>query len=233
MLNDKLKIEFAALDYEPSKFDNETHPRIQVRPMYFEQGFSSTRHIYGRRAVLNRLLKALAILPAQYGFLIWDVYRPRAVQAKLFVWMKEQVRNKYPQLNDQQIEAEAKKYASPPSKIGEVHCPPHLSGGAIDLTLYEIATGQAVEMGTPFDDCTERAHRDYFEQAPQLSQEEDQIKINRRLLRSAMENVGFTSYHYEWWHYDIGDILWSRVTGHPTVFGPLFGDIEWPTETTV
>lgn len=100
---------------------------------------------------------------------------------------------------------------SPPSSVGDEYCPPHLSGGAIDLTLYAIASGEQLEMGTPFDDCSERAHSDYFNLQTQLLPEEKIIKERRNLLRSAMNNVGFTSYHYEWWHFDIPEILLSLI----------------------
>lgn len=233
MIPNKLKIEFPQSDYDAVQFDDKIHSRVQVRPMYFELGFSPSPHIFGRRAVLDRLLKAIDFLPAEYGFLIWDVYRPRDVQSKLFKWMREEIRKKSPHLNDQENYAEARKYMSPPSKVGEEYCSPHLSGGAIDLTLYEIASGQESEMGTPFDDCTDRAHSDYFNEKFQLSPEEEVIKKRRQLLRSVMESVGFVSYQYEWWHFDIGDIFWSRKTENPAVFGPLFGDEEWPDSNRV
>jgi zinc D-Ala-D-Ala dipeptidase len=233
MIINELINQFSHDDYNMVEFNNQTHSRIQVRPMYFELGFSPSSRIFGRRVVLDRLLKALNSLPLKYGFLIWDVYRPRAVQSQLFDWMREEIRKKSPHLTDQDIYTEARKYMSPPSKVGDEYCPPHLSGGAIDLTLYEIADGKEVEMGTPFDDCTERAHSDYFNLKTQLSPEEEGIKERRHLLRTAMENVGFTSYQYEWWHFDIGDIFWSRIVKQPTVFGPLFGEEEWPIDRTV
>jgi D-alanyl-D-alanine dipeptidase len=92
-----------------------------------------------------------------------------------------------------------------------------------------MATGKALEMGTPFDDCTDRAHSNYFDLKATLTPEDKNIKIRRDLLRTVMEAVGFTSYQYEWWHFDIGNIFWSRIVKIPPVFGPLFGDDEWPT----
>jgi D-alanyl-D-alanine dipeptidase len=219
---------FTNADFDVARFSDQIHPRIKIRPMYFELGFSSSPHVFGRQAVVNRLLKALDSLSSDYGFVVWDVYRPRAVQEILFNWMREEIRKKSPQLNDQENFDEARKYMSPPSKVGDDYCPPHLSGGAIDLTLYEISNEKELEMGTPFDDCTERAHSDYFEMKTELSLDEEKIRNRRNLLRNIMEKVGFVSYQYEWWHFDIGDIFWSRKTGVPAVFGPLFGDQEWP-----
>lgn len=220
--------EFHPHEYDAIEFNQQLNARIRVCPMYFQLGFSPSPTIFGRFAVLDRLLKALEFLPQEYGLLVWDVYRPRAVQAQLYSWMKEEIRKKMPHLNEEGNEAQARKYMSPPSKIGDDYCPPHLSGGAIDLTLFELDKGSELDMGTPFDDCSERAHRDYFSTKTILSPEDTEIKHRRYLLRSVMERAGFTSYHYEWWHFDLGNIFWSRILNQPAVFGPLFGDDEWP-----
>lgn len=215
-------------DYQAIVFDNYIHERIKIEPMYFNSGFSSNDAVYGRKIILNRLLVALNDLPEHLGFLIWDVYRPRAVQAKLFLWMRGQIREKMPHLSDEENHLETQKYISQPSRVGDEYCPPHLSGGAIDLTLFARESGLPLEMGTLFDDCTDVAHRDYFQQKQELTPEEQVIGTRRQLLRSAMERAGFTSYEYEWWHFDIGNIFWSRATQQPAVFGPLFDDKEWP-----
>lgn len=83
-------------------------------------------------------------------------------------------------------------------------------------------------MGTIFDACTEVAHRDYFENKPDLTPEQIVIRNNRRILLNAMETVGFTTYQYEWWHYDLGNVFWEMATGEKAVFGPLFNDLELP-----
>ena len=197
--------------------------------MYYEQGFSEHPNMFVRRAVLSRLLKALEQLPAQYGLLIWDAYRPREVQEKLFIWMQAQVQKQFPDLPAEKIFEETRKYASPPSKVGDVYCPPHLSGGAIDLSLFDVLTQQEIDMGTPFDDCTERAHSDYFENQNSLDPAQINIRERRRYLRNAMESAGFTSYQYEWWHFDFGNAFWGTAKKETSVFGPLFGDLEWPT----
>lgn len=228
MVINKPDSEFSQDDHQLVEFHNQIHPRIQIYPKYFELGFSPFPCILGRYAVLDRLLKALEFLAPQYGFLIWDVYRPRAVQAKLFAWMSEEIRKKFPLLTEQENYDETLKYVALPAQIGDNYCSPHLSGGAIDLTLFEIASGNELEMGTPFDDCTERAHSDYFDRQTQLSPEEEAIRERRQALNSAMQQVGFTVYPYEWWHFDLGNLSWSRITQRPAVFGPLLGDEEWP-----
>jgi len=215
-------------DFEVANFDAVNHQRLKVRPMYHELGFSSVPHVYGRRGVLDRILTALAAIPQNLGVVVWDVYRPREVQGRLFEWMRGEIRKAQPSLSDDENFAETRKYMSPPLKVGDEYCAPHLSGGAIDLTLFDCATAREIEMGTIFDDCTERAHRDYFENLGARDPESTPVRDNRRLLRVAMESVGFTSYEYEWWHFDVGNVFWATVTGQDAVFGPLFGDQEWP-----
>lgn len=219
---------FSADDFEAIPFQNGQHPRIQIKPMYYELGFSPCPQIFGRKIVLTQLIKALSFIPDHFGFLIWDIYRPREVQGRLFNWMREEIRSKYPHLTDAENEAQTKKYMSAPSKIGDDYCPPHLSGGAIDLTLFDIRNGIELDMGTVFDDCTDRACTDYFEKQSNLTPAEIKIKEARTLLRAAMENAGFRAYQYEWWHFDIGNLFWSAIVHKPAVFGPLFGDKEWP-----
>lgn len=214
--------------FESVNFSATQHTRMVVRPMYYELGFSPVPDVYGRRMVFDKLLLALSMLPSNYGFVVWDVYRPRAVQEKLFEWMRNEIRKNQPTLSDDENYAETKKYMSVPSKVGQTYCPPHLSGGAIDLTLFECSSGQEIDMGTKFDDPTERAHRDFFENLSVLKEEERQISNHRALLRNAMELAGFTSYRYEWWHYDFGNSFWENATGKKALFGPLFGDLEWP-----
>ena len=55
--------------------------------------------------------------------------------------------------------------------------------------------GNQIEMGTPYDDFTEKAHYDYEE----LS---DDVKANRKLLRDVMIKFGFEPLETEWWHFD-------------------------------
>jgi D-alanyl-D-alanine dipeptidase len=70
----------------------------------------------------------------------------------------------------------------------------HCLGLAIDVTL-STNDGKYLDMGTEHDDFTPRAHVD----ATDLTGEQAH---NRALLRETMEQVGFTQWPYEWWHFD-------------------------------
>lgn len=135
-----------------------------------------------------------------------------------------------PKLSEEENYQETKKYMSEPSRVGDLYCPPHLSGGAIDLTLFDVTEKKSINLGTVFDDCSIRAHANYFNTLTALSTEEAEIKKHRNLLTFAMEEVGFTSYEYEWWHFDIGNIFWSKKLNTAPIFGPLFGNKEWPSD---
>jgi zinc D-Ala-D-Ala dipeptidase len=76
----------------------------------------------------------------------------------------------------------------------------HNRGAAIDLTLVD-RTGKELEMPTPFDDFTKKAHRNYQGGSTQS-------RKNRQLLEDAMKKHGFIGITTEWWHFDSED--WQK-----------------------
>jgi D-alanyl-D-alanine dipeptidase len=74
----------------------------------------------------------------------------------------------------------------------------HNRGCAVDLTLYDLATGKAVEMPSVYDEQSSRAFPDY----PGGTSRQRAL---RETLRWAMEDEGFEVYDYEWWHFDYKD----------------------------
>lgn len=71
----------------------------------------------------------------------------------------------------------------------------HNRGCAVDLTMFELASGAEVRMPSGYDDFSERAHPEY---AGGSAAE----RASRDLLRRLMEAEGFTVYENEWWHFD-------------------------------
>lgn len=112
-----------------------------------------------------------------YGIVVFDGYRPWSV-TKIF-WD-----------------------VTPPDKTIFVADPSqgsrHNRGCAVDLSLFELATGKIVQMPSEYDEMTERAHINYACATPEA-------KHLREMLRSAMESEGFAVYEPEWWHYDYKD----------------------------
>ena len=74
----------------------------------------------------------------------------------------------------------------------------HSRASTVDLTLVDIATGQPLDMGTPWD---------FFD--PTSHTESDEIDLgarnNRFLLREIMTASGFRPYYAEWWHFTLVD----------------------------
>ncbi len=150
--------------------------------------YSSANNFYKKKiysfATTTYLCKraALALAAAQkklqakgYGLKIWDAYRPYS--ATVTIWKN---------VHDS-------RYAASPV-TGSVH----IRGIAADLTLVVLATNEELDMGTGFDNFTDSAHHD-FQQLP------EKIRENRRLLRTTMEDAGFTALETEWWHYSFGN----------------------------
>jgi D-alanyl-D-alanine dipeptidase len=128
----------------------------------------------------SALTRINAELNAQgYQIKLFDCYRPLAVQWELW----EEVPN--PQ------------YVADPRK-GSMHN----RGQAVDVTLVDMESGKALEMGTDFDFFGERA---YHSTTPELSSE---IRKNRKLLKSTMEKHGFLPIRTEWWHYSYRASHW-------------------------
>lgn len=70
----------------------------------------------------------------------------------------------------------------------------HSLGGTVDLTLVDLETGEALDMGGPFDFFGERSH---YETAGLTPEQID----HRATLHDAMLARGFEQYPLEWWHY--------------------------------
>jgi len=159
-----------------------TSNNLTGKPVYTE-----ARAFMQKPAALA-LIKANEQLRQQgYGLLIFDGYRPWDV-TKLF-W---DITSK-----------ENKKFVADPKKGSK-----HNRGCAVDLSLYDLATGKEVEMTGVYDEMSERSYPNY------TGGTEMQRKM-RDLLRSKMEANGFTVYDYEWWHFDYQDWPKYRITNVP------------------
>jgi len=131
-----------------------------------------------QRPAAEALLRAQAKLkPLGYGLLIHDAYRPWYV-TKIF-W--------------QATPPEGKIFVADPAQGSR-----HNRGCAVDLTLYELATGKPIEMPGTYDEMSPRSFPDY----PGGTSLQ---RWHRDLLRRAMESQGFTVYEAEWWHFDYQD----------------------------
>ncbi|WMW80857.1 M15 family metallopeptidase [Undibacterium cyanobacteriorum] len=146
------------------------------------------------RAFLQRpaamaLIEAHRWLKTQgYGIVIHDAYRPWAI-TKIF-W--------------DITPADKKMFVADPA-VGSKHN----RGCAVDISLYELASGKIVSMPGDYDEMSERSFVTY------TGGTEQQRKL-RDLLRQAMERKGdFFVYPEEWWHYDYKDSKHYAVQNIP------------------
>ena len=159
-------------------------PTIKLDIRYAtSQNFLSTPMYSQARAFLQRpaaeaLVRANQRLHAEgYGVVIHDAYRPWYV-TRMF-WDATP--------DDKKI------FVADPATGSK-----HNRGCAVDLSIYDLKTGREVSMLSVYDEMTPRAFAEY----PGGTAEE---RLHRAMLRSAMEEEGFTVYPNEWWHYDYKD----------------------------
>ena len=124
---------------------------------------------------LARAHRALAT--GGYGLLVFDGYRPWSV-TKLF-W---------------DLTPRAKRAFVANPREGSKHN----RGAAVDLSLYDLATGREVEMPSAYDEMTPRAYPSYGGGTAEQ-------RARRDRLRAAMEREGFTVEPNEWWHFNYRD----------------------------
>jgi D-alanyl-D-alanine dipeptidase len=154
------------------------------RPMY------SQARAFLQRPAAEALVRVHHALRAHgYGLLVFDAYRPWSV-TKLF-W-------------DHATDAERKiEFVANPRQGSR-----HNRGCAVDVTLFDLKTGQPVTMPSEYDEFSQRAFPDYAGGSLEAL-------AHRQLLRAAMEAQGFTVYPSEWWHFDYCDWRQYRVLNVP------------------
>ena len=111
------------------------------------------------------------------GLKVYDCYRPLSVTKQMWEFLPDP------------------NYVANPARGSR-----HNRGAAVDLTLVD-RTGKELEMPTPFDDFTTKAHRDYAGGSAES-------RKNRQLLEDAMKKQGFIGITTEWWHFDSED--WQK-----------------------
>ena len=196
------------------KYSNDTHGFVSVGEVIpdvlLDIRYYSSFNFIGERidgyeepaALLTReaaqALKEASREAMEQGFRlkIYDAYRPQKAVDHFVRWAKdpEDIRMKaffYPGLE--------KKKIIPQGYIAE-HSG-HSRGSTVDLTLFDIATQQDVDMGGTFDFFGELSHPDY-------SGVSEVQHANRMLLQSLMVKHGFRPLETEWWHFILDNEPW-------------------------
>lgn len=154
-------------------------------------GYIANR-IVGTKALCGALAKAQKkAATLGFGLVIWDGYRPQRAVDRFLHWSKQaedghKKQRHYPNID--RPEMFEKGYVA--AKSG------HSRGSTVDLTIYHLDTGKLADMGGDHDLMDPISHHG----AKNITKIETK---NRQILRSIMEDSGFSAYPYEWWHYTL------------------------------
>ena len=107
-----------------------------------------------REGVITRLLTAISFLPESLGVVVLDAHRPLNVQAWLWDEMVAIVRRDHPDWDDAAINAHSRRFVAYPEILPN-RPTPHSTGCAVDGTLFEIATGCVLDVGSGFCELVE------------------------------------------------------------------------------
>jgi D-alanyl-D-alanine dipeptidase len=145
--------------------------------------FTNRRMYTQARAFLQRpaaeaLVRANKRLQAAgFGVVVFDAYRPWSVTKKFW----------------DETPPEKRDFVANPREGSR-----HNRGGAVDVSLYRLSTGEEVPMPSEYDEFSVRASPDYG--GGSAAQ-----RRTRDLLRRIMEGEGFTVERNEWWHFNYRD----------------------------
>jgi D-alanyl-D-alanine dipeptidase/CubicO group peptidase (beta-lactamase class C family) len=179
---------------ELAQLDSSIHLDIRYASdrNFLSTPFYSQARAFMQRPAAEAVVRAHRALARQgYGLLIHDGYRPWYV-TKMF-WD-----------------------GTPPDKHTFVANPAsgskHNRGCAVDLTMYDLRTGQPVVMTGGYDEMSDRSY-------PEYPGGTSRQRALREMLRAAMEAEGFSVDGAEWWHFDYKD--WRRYRIANTRFEEL------------
>ncbi len=192
--------------------------RLKVYSAYYHEGIAgSLQAVYTRQSILRKLHELLSMLPDYLGILVLDAWRPIMVQESLRHNFRAELVLEHPDFSDFQIDEILNQFVAKPSQ-NPIAPSPHLTGGSIDLTLFDITTNSELDMGTSFDAMDEASWSHYFEDNAEHFDAQE-IRDHRRILINGMIAVGFSNLPSEWWHFDYGNQLWSYYTGQEAFYG--------------
>lgn len=123
------------------------------------------------------------------GLVFYDGYRPYSVTVQFWNETKD------------------RRYVADPRDGSR-----HNRGCAVDVGLIRYCDKAYLEMPTPYDDFTSKAHAFTRRCSPEAMK-------NRKLLQRLMVKHGFSIYPTEWWHFDFKG--WKRYPLLDVGFGDL------------
>lgn len=148
--------------------------------------YGNLEKAYLQEEIAEQLVLAQHLLRAKYpaySLLVYDATRPISAQWKMWKSI------------DMPVFEKTKFLANP--RNGSIHN----YGAAVDLTIAN-EYGDALDMGTPYDDPDQLAYPRLEQQFLDSGLLTMEIIENRNLLREVMMLAGFSPITTEWWHFN-------------------------------
>lgn len=202
-----LKYEHIPIEESNDPLVDLTDYGFELEPAYYNDGLSDNPDMHLRKTVAE-LLAALRDDLSPLNFKIWDGWRSREVQNKIYMKYWKEMASEHQGWTEEQLLEQVGTFvtvATDPNII-----PIHATGGSVDLTLVDVS-GAELDMGTDFDHFGPEAAALYFEHHG----ENETARDNRRLLREALTKADFRYDDDEWWHFDYGNQIWAAALGKP------------------
>ena len=171
-----------------------------------------------RTEIRQRIEKASMTLPDGLGFMIYEAYRSRQQQQRLWDPLYARLQRENPDWHEDDLYTEAARWISPPDGFGSGH----QAGAAVDITLATLDR-HPLDMGT---DMNVKSTPLTMTASPVA----ENIRKNRNILITALAKYGLANYPDEWWHFSYGDRLWAEVTGRTQAF---FAPIDYDSKDRV
>jgi len=156
--------------------------------------------LYARLVGMIHYLDELSVFfgykPGQVSIKVFEGLRDLKTQEILFQNKLDEIKVSNPDFTQQEAEAETAKWVSPVKN----NVPPHSTGAAIDIRLWNEATQDFIDLGKFGVIWGENKHAETFSEDCTDSQ-----KLNRLYLLMAAAKAGLVNYTYEYWHFSYGD----------------------------
>jgi D-alanyl-D-alanine dipeptidase len=177
-----------------------------------------------------------------------DALRPYQVQKFAFeVAWPIIIKRLNPEMSDEEIAEQIPNYCAKPNE--NLTPTPHLTGGAVDVALMNLESGEAFDRGHKAGAIKGTAYPDFHEgyhlvegqsdianspEQASAAPEGSEIVLGRRVLYYAMTDIaGMYVHPQEIWHYGKGDPLSEYVSGS---LHPYYGIADlpgWYTEAMI
>jgi D-alanyl-D-alanine dipeptidase len=137
-------------------------------------GYDANRALLHREAAAALVRVQASLREEGLSLLVYDAYRPVRATLAMVEWAERTGQGAL--ITDGYIADRSR----------------HNLGVAIDCTLVDLATGEPLDMGTPYDTFTDAAH---------TANATGAVAERRLRFVTAMAREGFVNYDREWWHY--------------------------------